>query len=492
VNIHETGKAVHSFRECGYHARMSYITDRSATAFSVSELNRQAKSLLESSFFQIRVQGELSSLARPSSGHWYFTLKDDRSQIRCAMFRNRNMAVRFQPKEGDLVTLMGKVSLYEGRGDYQFIAEAMDNDGEGQLQRQFEILKAKLANEGLFEAQHKKPIPKPPKCLGVITSPTGAAIHDILTVLKRRYPSLPVLIYPALVQGAEAPRQLRKALQTAIHHDQVDLIILGRGGGSLEDLWAFNDEQLAYDIFNCPIPIISAVGHEVDFSISDWVADLRAPTPSAAAELISPDQDALRYQLDRLGARLERSLHHSLRQRSDRLNAIKRRLRHPGERLKDQQRQLLHLKTRLDKSVSWQITGKQHRLNKLESRLARHQPAERLTAMAARIDQLNRRLDQAKTNKINMLEYALRDKVTRLQALNPLSTLERGYAIVQNEQQAVLTNAMDAKPGDTVINTLSKGQLVCTVQEVHAERGSLKTTYTPEDSDKPNDTEQRG
>jgi exodeoxyribonuclease VII large subunit len=454
---------------------MSYLSDRSATAFSVSELNRQAKSLLESSFFQIRVQGELSSLARPSSGHWYFTLKDERAQIRCAMFRNRNMAVRFQPKEGDLITLTGKVSLYEGRGDYQFIAEAMENDGEGQLQRQFDVLKAKLSAEGLFNAEHKKAIPKPPKCLAVITSPTGAAIHDILTVLKRRYPSLPVLVYPALVQGSEAPRQLRLALKAAIEHNQADLIILGRGGGSLEDLWAFNDEQLAYDIFQSPIPIISAVGHEVDFSISDWVADLRAPTPSAAAELISPDQDAIRFQLDRLGARLDRSLHHTLRQRTDRLTALKRRLRHPGERLKDQQRQLSHLHARLEKSLSWQLTAKQHKVNQIESRLARQQPAERLTAMANRVDQLERRLRQAQKNQLSDSQYALRDKITRLQALNPLSTLERGYAIVQNDQQVVLTDATQAQPGDTVVNTLSKGQLVCTVTEVHPERSALKS-----------------
>ena len=249
------------------------------SSMSVTELNRQVKSMLENSFLSIRVQGELSNFAKPSSGHWYFTLKDSRAQIRCAMFKGSNRQVQFLPKEGDEIIVQAKVSLYEGRGDYQLICERMEQAGSGRLQLAFEQLKAKLLKEGLFDSSNKKATPKLAKHLGVITSPSGAAIHDVLSVLKRRFPALPVTIYPSQVQGADAADGLIKAIALAEQQQQCDVLLITRGGGSLEDLWPFNEEALARAIFSCSIPIISAVGHEVDFSISDLVADCRAATP---------------------------------------------------------------------------------------------------------------------------------------------------------------------------------------------------------------------
>ncbi|MBR9882635.1 MAG: exodeoxyribonuclease VII large subunit, partial [Oceanospirillales bacterium] len=276
------------------------IQPSSNRALSVSALNRQVKSLLEHSFLSIQVIGEISNFARPSSGHWYFTLKDAKAQVRCAMFRNSNQRTGFVPREGDEVLVTARVSLYEGRGDYQLICERMEKSGLGQLQQAFDALKAKLDKEGLFDVARKRRLPPHPKHLGVVTSPSGAAIHDILTVLKRRFPGLPVTLYPTAVQGAEAAAQIVSAIELANRHNQCDVLIVGRGGGSLEDLWPFNEESVARAIVASAIPIVSAVGHEVDVSISDLCADQRAATPSAAAELLSPDRPALTLRLSQL------------------------------------------------------------------------------------------------------------------------------------------------------------------------------------------------
>ena len=265
----------------------SLKTPSTSGVLSVSDLNLQARLLLEQSFSIIQVEGEISNFSSPSSGHWYFTLKDDRAQVRCALFRNRSRFLKYRPQNGDKVVLRAKVSLYEGRGEYQLIGEYLEASGSGDLQAAFEQLKQKLQLEGLFNPEHKRSLPRLPKHIGVITSPTGAAIQDILSVLKRRFPAIPVTLYPAAVQGDDAPQVLIQALDLANRSKICDLIIIGRGGGSAEDLSAFNDEALARAVFNSDIPIISAVGHEVDFSICDFTADARAPTPSAAAELIS-------------------------------------------------------------------------------------------------------------------------------------------------------------------------------------------------------------
>ncbi|MDZ7770078.1 MAG: exodeoxyribonuclease VII large subunit [Woeseiaceae bacterium] len=295
-------------------------------ALTVSELNRQARQLLERGFATVQVEGELSNLARPASGHLYFTLKDSSAQIRCAYFRQRQRGPTIRLADGDQVLATGRVSIYEARGDYQLIVEQLEPAGEGELRRRFEALKKKLAAEGLFDEAIKQPLPALPRCIGVITSPAGAAIRDILSILKRRFPAIPVIIYPSAVQGAAAVPELLAALDSAVRRDECDVLIIGRGGGSLEDLWAFNDEGLARALHACPIPVVSAVGHEVDFTIADFVADLRAPTPSGAAEQVVPDQAAWQRSLQALAERLNAHIGRRLEARQQQLDWLAKRL----------------------------------------------------------------------------------------------------------------------------------------------------------------------
>ncbi|HCR7109782.1 TPA: exodeoxyribonuclease VII large subunit, partial [Shigella flexneri] len=269
------------------------LPSQSPAIFTVSRLNQTVRLLLEHEMGQVWISGEISNFTQPASGHWYFTLKDDTAQVRCAMFRNSNRRVTFRPQHGQQVLVRANITLYEPRGDYQIIVESMQPAGEGLLQQKYEQLKAKLQAECLFDQQYKKPLPSPAHCVGVITSKTGAALHDILHVLKRRDPSLPVIIYPTSVQGDDAPGQIVRAIELANQRNECDVLIVGRGGGSLEDLWSFNDERVARAIFASRIPVVSAVGHETDVTIADFVADLRAPTPSAAAEVVSRNQQEL-------------------------------------------------------------------------------------------------------------------------------------------------------------------------------------------------------
>lgn len=449
---------------------MYSFSDRPHHAFSVSELNRQVKSLLESSFLQVRVQGEISNFAKPSSGHWYFTLKDGKAQVKCALFRNRNLRVKFLPKDGDQVVLTAKVSLYEGRGDFQLIGEMLEADGEGQLQQAYEALKAALSKEGLFSNEHKQPIPSHPKHLGVITSPSGAAIHDILSVLKRRFPSLPVTIYPSAVQGAEAALQLKAALTLAQQHKQADLIIIGRGGGSLEDLWPFNDEALARAIFACPVPIISAVGHEVDFSIADLVADLRAPTPSAAAELISPDQDALRILLDQQANRLGRQVKELLFRQHQRVLHLRQRLRHPGERIREQQNKLNTTEQRLLSTINQHLTNAKHRYSLQEQKLKQLHPSSKIEQRRSQLLRHEERLTHLLHQRSDQRRYSLGQLITRLNAVSPLATLERGYAIVQSSKGEVITQTDQINVGDIVTNRLHKGSFNSRVEAIYSEK----------------------
>lgn len=471
---------------------MHSFSDRHHHAFTVSELNRQVKSLLESSFIQVRVQGEISNFARPSSGHWYFTLKDGKAQVKCALFRNKNLRVRFSPKDGDQVILTAKVSLYEGRGEFQLIGEMLEADGEGQLQQAFEALKASLAKEGLFAAEHKKTIPAHPKHLGVITSPSGAAIHDILSVLKRRFPSLPVTLYPSAVQGAEAAAQLIAALKLAQQHQQADLIIIGRGGGSLEDLWPFNDENLARTLFSYPIPVISAVGHEVDFSIADLVADLRAPTPSAAAELISPDQDALRILLDRQASRLSRQLAQSLTQKRNSVQHLRQRLRHPGERIREQKSRLKNAEQRLQAAIHKKLTNTKHYHSLWAQKLSQQQPHRIIEQKRRQLVSYTERFTQEFSRLHIQKRYALSGLITRLNAISPLATLERGYAIIQQSDAQVVTNTQQIKTGDVLINRLHKGSFTSRVENIYSDPvvGTLSATYSNADSETDSDTEQ--
>jgi exodeoxyribonuclease VII large subunit len=446
---------------------MHSFSDRSHHALSVSELNRQVKSLLESSFMQVRVQGEISNFAKPSSGHWYFTLKDGAAQVKCALFRNKNLRVKFLPKNGDQVVLTAKVSLYEGRGDFQLIGEMLEADGEGLLQQAYEALKASLSKEGLFSTKHKQAIPNHPKHLGVITSPSGAAIHDILSVLKRRFPSLPVTIYPSAVQGAEAATQLKAALSLAQQHKQVDLIIISRGGGSLEDLWPFNDEALARAVFACPIPIISAVGHEVDFSIADLVADLRAPTPSAAAELISPDQDAMRILLDQQTSRLNRQLKELMFRQHQRILHLRQRLRHPGERLKEQQNRLSATEQRLIAAINQHLTKAKHRYSLQGQKISQLHPNSTIEQKRSLLLRYEERLTHLLQQRSEQRRFSLGQLITRLNSVSPLATLERGYAIVQSVNGKVITDAEQVNIGDIVTNRLHKGSFNSHVDAIY-------------------------
>lgn len=450
-----------------YHATMNRSEPNHSTAISVSELNHQVRSLLENSFMTLRVEGEISNLARPSSGHWYFTLKDDRAQVRCAMFRNRNQQVRFALKEGDQVIVQAKVSLYEGRGDFQLICERMHESGLGKLQQAYEALKQKLAAEGLFETGRKRALPAPARHIGVITSPTGAAIHDILTVLQRRCPALPVALYPTAVQGAEAAGQIVRAIALANRDQRCDVLIIGRGGGSLEDLWPFNEEVVARAIAASAIPVVSAVGHEVDVSISDLVADLRAPTPSAAAELISPDQQAQLHNLQSLQRRLQRQTRIQLAHRQERLSHLRMRLRHPGERLREQSQRLDQLEIRLQRALQQRLSAGAQRLEALEQRLQQVTPSRLLRHKAQQLFPLQQRLRSAIHHQLQHQQLRLQGLGRELNSVSPLATLERGYAIIQNTEGAAITDSAQVTQGELLHTRLHRGNLICRVEKAN-------------------------
>jgi exodeoxyribonuclease VII large subunit len=354
--------------------------------YSVSRLNEQVKGLLEQGFPPLWVEGEVSNFRPQSSGHWYFSLKDAEAVVACAMFRGRNQALGFKPKDGMQVLVRARVSLYSPQGRYQLILEHMEPSGEGALRRAFEQLKQKLQAEGLFEEARKKPLPAVPRRIGVITSPTGAAIRDILNVLKRRYPLGEVVIYPVPVQGAEAAPAIVRALQTAAGRAECDVLILARGGGSLEDLWAFNEEIVARAIAACPLPVVSGVGHEIDFTIADFVADLRAPTPSAAAELVSPDAAEWRSRLERLSRQLQASQQRRLQQLGQHQAFLGKRLKqlHPGRRLEQLMQRLDEFELRLARSAAAALQGRRARLGLLRARLLGANPGNRIACWKTR------------------------------------------------------------------------------------------------------------
>ena len=415
-----------------------------AAAITVSQLNRQVKTLLENGLARLWVEGEISNIARPASGHVYFSLKDASAQIRCAFFRQRQRGPTIGLKNGDQVLAFGRVSLYEPRGDYQLIVEQVEPAGEGALKRQFEVLKKKLAAEGLFDEDRKQPLPDLPGRIGVITSPSGAAIRDVLTVLARRFPSIPVVIYPAAVQGDAAPGELIAALETAVQRNECDVLIVGRGGGSLEDLWAFNDEALARAIATCPIPVISAVGHEVDFTIADFVADVRAPTPSGAAELVVPDREDWMRAISSMAARIARLGQRAVEDRGQTLDWLTRRLVQTSP-----QQRLLRQHERLDEM--------QRRM-----RLAMRQGvAQQRPALAG----LWQRLQVAGPRSIAGAQQRLQLAARGLHAVSPLATLDRGYAIVEDlETGKVLIDAGDATVGSDIRARLASGELTATVR----------------------------
>lgn len=433
---------------------------------TVSELNGKARRLLEMSFNNVRVEGELSGLARPSSGHWYFTLKDSRSQIRCAMFRNRNQALKFIPAEGMQLIIRGRVSLYEGRGDYQLIVDHMEDAGAGALQKAFEKLKLKLAEEGLFDIERKRPLPEHPKHIGVITSPTGAAIRDILTVLKRRFPSIPVTVIPSSVQGDQAKHELVKALQIARQSEYFDVIIIGRGGGSLEDLWPFNEEVVARAIADSPVPVVSAVGHEIDFTISDFVSDYRAPTPSAAAEVLSPDRQALLDQLNLLERKLTTMTRHHLQLARQKLTGISSRLRHPGERLRENSQRLDDLEIRLQQAMILKLERAKSRLNNNREQVLHNNPSQKLNELGLRYQHLKQKLCQSMLSSIGNRRLLLKSLSGQLNAVSPLATLSRGYSIARKGEE-VIQDSHQLKKGDEVITRFHQGEALCVVKQLN-------------------------
>jgi len=440
---------------------------------SVSDLNRYSRELLEAAFPSVWVEGEISNFSAPGSGHWYFTLKDSDAQVRCAMFRNRNLRARLRPAHGDRVLVRGSVSLYTARGEFQLIVEELEAAGAGALQRALELLRQRLAAEGLFAPERKRALPSFPAHLGVITSATGAALHDILTVLRRRYPPLRVSVFPVPVQGEGAGAQIAAAIAMANRvaatlDPPLDVLLVGRGGGSLEALWAFNEEVVARAIHASVLPVVSAVGHETDFTIADLVADVRAPTPSAAAELLTPDREALLRGLAATRTRLAQLLQRELAARRQRLDWLARRLRHPGARLREQAQRLDDLELRLRAAMRHrlQITGA--RLAHARTGLAAHSPARRLEEQRRVIAQLDKRLGTAMRQLLAAREKRLAALAHLLDSVSPLSTLARGYAIVSDAEGRVLRAATETAPGARVQARLASGSLDCTVDAVHA------------------------
>ncbi len=437
---------------------------------SVSQLNRLAKQLLEDCFAQVSVTGELSTLSRPSSGHWYFTLKDERAQIRCAFFRNRNMRVNFQPQPGQQVVVRGKVSLYEGRGDYQLIVEHMQPAGAGALAVAFEALKAELQAAGWFDPALKKPLPPAIEHIAIITSPTGAALQDIVAVLKRRWPAMKVTLLPVLVQGEQAAGQIQRAIAQAnqlarsASHD-FDLILLTRGGGSLEDLWPFNERVVAEAIYQSELPVVSAVGHEVDFSIADFVADLRAATPSAAAELLSPDQSEINSKVQLLRGRLVRAQRRRLQHQREQLQQLNRRIRDPRSRLREQAQRLDELEMRLRRQ--WQSSQRQRlaRLAGLQQQMLLLSPDRQHATRLNALTQLQARLQRSVQEQMRHRAQQLQALQSQLRQLGPEQTLSRGYAIVLDQQGRAVRRAADLQQGQRLRGRFAEGQVALTVDD---------------------------
>jgi exodeoxyribonuclease VII large subunit len=478
--------------------------------YVVSRLVREARVALEGSFQLVWVEGEISNLAMPGSGHIYFTLKDQAAQVRCAMFKTRNRNVRFTPKNGMQVLLRVRVTLYEGRGEFQLVVEHMQEAGSGALQHAYEALKHRLGEEGLFDQAYKKLLPLLPTSIGIVSSPDGAAVHDILTVLNRRFPAAKVILYPVAVQGGDSAKQISHAINLANKRQECDVLIVSRGGGSLEDLWSFNDENVARSIFACDIPVISAVGHEVDFTIADFVADVRAPTPSAAAELAVPDavqwlakihshnrrlnllmahrlQNERRHinylqqrlpqpqvtinqqmqKIDHLQQQLKRNCLYILNAKRQRLDYWSVRLKHPQEKIEIQYYKIATLAVRLQQAIQQKQVRIQAHYKALNQRFLIQIPLPTINNQQASVEQLQKKLDAAMQKRLIHYKANLEQKIRTLAAVSPLNTLERGYSIATLiESGLVLHRADQAQPQQHVNIRLGKGQLVCEIKEV--------------------------
>lgn len=437
---------------------------------SVSSLNQMAKSLLEGHFSQVAVEGEISNFANPASGHWYFTLKDQKSQVRCAMFAGRNRLVRFSPKNGDQLIVRGQLSIYPNRGDYQLIVSQMEEAGDGALRRAFEQLKQRLQAEGLFNQRHKKEILEGYHHVGLITSATGAAVRDMVSVFGRRFPATRLTVFPVAVQGPEAPGEISSALALAnTLTDTLGLqaLIVGRGGGSLEDLQAFNEESVARAIFASELPVVSAVGHEIDFTIADLVADLRAPTPSAAAELLSPDQLDSLEQLQGLLQRFSNLAGQSLTWRKERLGWMARRLRRPDRRLQDHAQTLDRLELQLKRVLRNRLQQAAALLALQQRALIAVSPAQKLSQQRTQLTALSQRLAHSGRRHLDQGREQLASLSRNLNAVSPLAVLDRGFSISLTESSQVVRQTTDVAPGQTLVTRLADGTVHSSVTETH-------------------------
>lgn len=449
---------------------MNYpISSAKRDTLTVSQLNRATSRLLNEHFLTVRVEGEVSNLSMPSSGHWYFSLKDAQAQVRCAMFKNQQRRSTPKLENGKQIVVGAQVTLYEPRGDYQLIVETIEDAGDGALRRAFEVLKRKLSDEGLFDARHKQALPALPHAIGVITSPTGAAVRDILTVLKRRFAAIPVIIYPVAVQGDNAQHEIVNAIATANSGGLCDVLILGRGGGSLEDLKAFNEESVARAMFASEIPIISAVGHETDVTIADFVADLRAATPSAAAEHAAPDQQEWLTRLVNLETRLKQQIQRKLGQQQQTLDWLGKRLeqQHPGQKLMRNKQRIDELELRLHQTMRLKLHHRQSRLDTQNAKLGQHNPAEKIRRHQQKLAYLNRRLPAAIAHKLETFSRRLSHASQTLHAVSPLATLNRGYALVIAPATGnIIRSAEQLTIGDRIETRFGQGRCTSEIKTI--------------------------
>ena len=433
--------------------------------YSVSQLNQSVRLMLENQLGAVWLTGEISNFSQPVSGHWYLSLKDENAQVRCAMFRMKNLRVSFRPTNGMQVLVRANVSLYEPRGDYQLIIESMHLAGEGLLMQQFEALKLKLAAEGLFAQHLKKNLPHFSKAVGIITSKTGAALQDILHILQRRDPSLKIIIYPTAVQGKDAATDIAQMIELANQRQEVDVLIVGRGGGSLEDLWCFNEEMVARAIFHSHLPVISAVGHETDVTIADFVADVRAPTPSAAAELVSRNQTELLQQLQYRRQRLEIALDRLFAEKQQKLKHLSLRLhnQHPQAQLRIQQQLITQLSHRLQQSLRHRWQKKAENLTALSMRLYKNPLPLRLQQYEQQLAQLKVRLNSHMNLTLSLQQKQLAHLCGKLDSLSPLKVLARGYSITQNQQNFTIRSIKDVNVGEHIKTRLTDGNIISQV-----------------------------
>ncbi|WP_392563463.1 exodeoxyribonuclease VII large subunit [Orbus wheelerorum] len=435
---------------------------------SVKDLNQMVKDLLADAIGQIWLVGEISNFSKPTSGHWYFTLKDDKAQVRCAMFRNSNFKTGFIPKDGQQVLVSASVTLYEARGEYQLVIDKLQLAGAGLLQQKFDQLKKKLQEEGLFESTHKKIIPKHINSVGIITSSTGAALHDICQILKRREPNLKIIIYPTLVQGDLAAEKIAKMIGLANARNECDVLIVGRGGGSLEDLWPFNEEIVARAIFNSKLPIISAVGHEVDFTIADFVADLRAATPSAAAEIISRDMQDQVKDLKMVEQQMSMAIDNFILKKQDKLQRLRHQLQtqHPQVKLAKQQTSLLAQSRSLNAAMEQIIFAQSGKLNHIMNKLYRISPDNKIQFYRQIVIQKQQQIATLTQRYFTQAKHQIALQASQLNTVSPLATLERGYSVTSNSDNQVIRSLKQIKPGDIIATKISTGIITSTITSI--------------------------